>query len=184
MKIYRPLLGTLIGISLLAIAAAAQPYSAPVVKDSSTPPRIIGPYFPASPSVFEVSDTVLVKLNGTWALLPVDTQGFVNTGIVLEFKTVDCSGPPFLGFGDAIPLVAAASSANEVGVVGGKAYFPNYALAQSCGSDQIFLSTQLVSPDGSPFPCTAAPQGCGLYAPAITFDLSTLGFTPPFQIKR
>jgi hypothetical protein len=129
----------------------------------------IGPYYPP--------EVALRKINGLWLPLPVLTTGFSNTGVLLNYTSSDCSGTAYL-FQNPADLANVQVGLN-IGVVNGVLYYGDAAVAQSMAMN----SERLLNPDGTPEqPCTTSEE-FNPFSPAITLDLSTLGFTPPFTIQ-
>ena len=144
-----------------------------------------GPAAPAGPRVLDSNGTVvgpligqgavLIKANGTPVLVSVQANDFPRIGqLSFWFPTPDCSGAPytFAGF----PANAYPDFSNIL-------YYPDPANVQNVS----FQSLGYWNPGD---PITAPPAQCftgysnpASASPVLTFDMSSLGFKPPFSIQ-
>lgn len=134
----------------------------------------VGPYTSSS------GDAALRKINGLWFALPVGPLGggFTQTGVPLQYPTTDCTGIGYLNF--AIPNIVASERTNgAVSIANNILYYQN----QTTPLNITALSSGGLKPDGTPLLCNSGSEGVVAVAVPLTFDLSTLNFSPPFTIK-
>jgi hypothetical protein len=118
-----------------------------------------------------VVPTVLLKINGLWLAVAADVTGFRSGGGTFFYTTTDCSGTTYyqlLG-----PVVVGSSFG-----VAGTLYYGDSRLAQF---EQI-SSRQNIFADGTLAGCEGISTN-GPFSPDQTFNLSTLGFVPPFTLS-
>ena len=137
---------------------------------------------------------VILLINGNWFELFVTSDGFIDTRNPFTavqthewFTTADCSGQPYLLADSSAPisgqpLVQVAGGEGGPFVFGNLLYYPGTLQQISIGSVSNF-----VDPSKPPAACTPADQGGfpsgAKVGPVQTFDLTTLGFVPPFHVN-
>lgn len=140
----------------------------------------VGPYFPVFPLGTFPSDSVLLRINQTLFLLFVSPAGFTAEDNPLYYSNASCSGTPYLPIPSHSNSLGSeyfpfAETPGFYALVGGVLYYTRTgATPQSIpsGSYQVPGSTT----------CVVASSLGSLFAPAEAFDLSILGFVPPFRI--
>jgi hypothetical protein len=142
---------------------------APAVIDAKG--REVGPYLNALQCGPE---GVLLRLNGTFVNVPVNRNGFDGCGGYLFYESEDCSGTVFTGADLHTPSIADWAPI----VAGNIIYYGDPAARVSVTTHSRRLLDRSVGVDKCE---TVAVNGTMLKA--MTFDLSTLGFTPPFSIS-
>jgi len=159
-----------------------------VVRDANGAP--VGPVVDAlvlngSPSDTEVG--IVRRLNGLPVRLSVSSDGFVETSLLLDYVSADCTGAPLLAttVTQPLPFIPHAQVARGVAY-----YAAGLPIAVNPGSfeapeDQGCLNgTPLPSHGTCCYPgsrCADLP--CGFGVPVATTDLSTLGLVPPFHVE-
>jgi hypothetical protein len=159
----------------LAASSAIAHKTATQVVDSKN--HVVGTLF-----ALPYRTAALVEFNGTFYLLPVTAQGFFDSSASISYFFADsnCTGQAAIQVNpNVVPLYADGASANpSVGVENGVLYFPQNPISQfsyaSAGSG--------VSPADAVTDCgnVAGEATAGLLG---TFNLSSLGFVPPFKLK-
>ena len=168
----------LFGGPALAKEQQGRPFQSPIVIDSQG--KEVGPYLSG--------EEVLRKIDGRWFGLPISTNGFVNTGIPsLFYATTDCTGPPYELPLDTGPLTELVNTVAvtvpfgaALGVFNGNLYYVNMEPPQTRNlqSQQNFdLKTGTAS-------CELNGVGNRSTVQIGIFDLSTLGFLPPFSLSE
>jgi hypothetical protein len=199
-------------LALVPSAMAGPPFSAAVVVDSSSPPKVVGRYFPdpgpvalvpgktvgvtpkqqpivTSQAVYNeggapIFGSVLMKFGTVPALVPITRDGFYSNGLVEIRLTPVPGGGDAIAVDPAVPLVAVAG----VQVCGNTLYIPDLDHATSCNGVD-YESCVLSGSNCEILSCRLTGQGfvgdanC-ISAPEIKIDISTLNFTPPFHVKR
>jgi hypothetical protein len=127
------------------------------------------------------SSSVLREIEGTWYLLPFSTTGFSSTGVNIYYSEENCKGATYVAaFPDNPAIVPQA--AGSVGIANGILYYPKP------GSVKPFSKLVLKSQRMLNF--QAKDVGCARIRTMITpfvgemttFELSKLGFVPPFTL--
>lgn len=149
----------------------------------------IGPFFPSQNGTDTFSGFVLISINGLWFSIQVTVAGFGfepnvgNGNAQLDYTGANCDGPAYIG---VPPTGLLNSGGYGAGVVGNVLYYGVSPV--SCTSVGNFSSFSGVSANGNQTcenystpipPCSLESQ----FGSPDTFDLSTLGFTPPFRLK-
>ena len=106
--------------------------------------------------------------------MPVDSAGFVQTDLFLEYTTSDCTGTQYTF---QRPNALSTSVNVSVSVQGNTLYYPDKAV-----QSLTINSYQVTNADGSVGTCNAATF-TDTVALVKTFDLSTLKLLPPFSLK-
>jgi hypothetical protein len=119
-----------------------------------------------------VSPKVLLKINGVWLAVRVNAHGFRVEDGIFYYATTDCSGTAFLLIGD-FPIVVSTF------VTAGTLHYADPRLAQNV---PFFGSRQAIFADGTLATCEGISTN-GPASPDQTFNLSTLGFVPPFTLS-
>jgi hypothetical protein len=156
---------------LLIVAASAGPPGAYVVDSKG---KIVGPYSPLASG----GAGALVSINGIWFELPVLTTGFAPVGATVDYSGQNCSGTAYM---EVLPDQLVVSGVGSVGFgidQTGVLYYP----IPGPSSDQVTFCSQLNVGQGCFNERSCAGIGL-LDSQASTFDLSTLGFVPPFQLQ-
>lgn len=183
----------ILGINLKKRLAAQPSQSAAIVVDSKN--HKVGNLFfnGANP---QENTLVLIQVSGTWMALMWGDDGFVNedqTGIpvTLFYPTPDCSGQGYIAVGGggtpaitSIPVVQPSVGQQGPAIVGTTVYYAQPPLSNIVmNSAQAFLD-----PNGAGEGCSPGfggqPLGTYMAGPVTSFDLSTLGFVPPFTILQ
>jgi hypothetical protein len=118
-----------------------------------------------------VVPTVLLKINGLWLAVRVVARGFRDEGGTLDYTTTDCSGTAYNKILD-FPVVGPTF------IAAGILHYADPRIAQNLQ----FASRQSVDADGILGGCGGISDN-GPASPDQTFNLSTLGFVPPFTLS-
>jgi hypothetical protein len=139
--------------------------------------KLIGQDFP-----FYGYDGVLRTIEGVEILLPVAMTGFTDIGSQVFFPSKDCSGSEYVVLRQPTPIHFAPYDTMSL-VVNGVLLYPN----SSTFATRVVNSQEYVFPTGQLSNCArladAGQQFTAVTGQLISFDLSTLGFVPPFKIK-
>jgi hypothetical protein len=151
-----------------------------LVTDSNS--KIVGTFLPDVSGSAGTNSDVVLQINSIWFQLPVSTTGFASNGTGLYYSRSGCSGTAYIASraGPGQPMTGLVTQAD---IVNETLY---YATSwQSC-SQLAFASWQQIFADGTFGTCNVFSQSaCSenpAFAPPSTFDLSTLGFFPPFSL--
>jgi hypothetical protein len=117
--------------------------------------------------------SVLLKINGTWLAVNADYNGFGNHGGYLFYTTTDCSGTAYNASFVGRPVVGATF------VAAGILHYIDFNIAQQVS----FLSYGTIDAGTGMLAGCAGISTGGLASPDQTFDLSRLGFVPPFRLS-
>jgi hypothetical protein len=123
----------------------------------------------------------LVGFDDSFYLIRVSLNGFADQSSLFLFANADCSGQAYLPVHDPALLFSdAASGDGEASVAGGILYF-----AQQPFSQANFLGTGFGrNPTEAVSACFDNSPGTTTQAGAVgSFNLSLLGFIPPFRLK-
>jgi hypothetical protein len=161
---------------------------------------IVGDAYPATeaPATFApppftggISGLALRQINDVWVALLVTTSGFVDgsdLGYLYEFFTTNnCTGTPYIVTDDssgAFPPPLNQFEAYHAGF--GDAVFNGVLYYAAPPIQPIsFQSLAFLNPTKPPTPCFGVAKSAGAQnaGPLTTFDLSTLGLVPPFQLQ-
>jgi hypothetical protein len=118
-----------------------------------------------------VVPTVLLKINGLWLAVRVVARGFRDEGGTLDYTTTDCSGTAYNKILD-FPVVGPTF------IAAGILHYADPRIAQNLQ----FASRQSVDADGILGGCGGISDN-GPASPDQIFNLSTLGFVPPFTVS-
>jgi hypothetical protein len=175
----------LLSFSVRVLANPKSPSPAPphrmgpaIVIDSQG--KQIGPFFRSfNFAGGNVPSTVLRNVNDTWIQIPVTPGGFNSAGVQLLYKARGCSGTAYLQEG-SIDLDLIAGDTGNAAVANQILYYPTNL--QECSGN--FLSFLPIDHNGVAASCDDIQQECfAFFGPVATFDLSTLGFVPPFSLS-
>jgi hypothetical protein len=163
------LLSLIAGCFALISAVTTVWSGAPTVIDAKG--REVGPYLNALQCGPE---GVLLRLNGTFVNVPVNRNGFDDCGGYLFYESENCGGTPFTGADLHTPSIADWAPI----VAGTIIYYGDPAARVSGTTHSRRILDRRVGVDKCE---TVSVKGTLLKA--MSFDLSTLGFTPPFSIS-
>lgn len=125
---------------------------------------------------------VLLEIDSLWFALPVNSGGFLKAGVTFTYVTNDCSGTAYLQLPPIPDLFQTVSgNFNDSGRAPGVVLNLLYYAAPTTQLLQVG-STTMLNGDGTTGVCQQTSFQTYL-SPIKTFDLSTLGFTPPFSLK-
>jgi hypothetical protein len=152
-------------------------------------------------SLGNLAQLVLTNINGTVINLPATQDGFLDEAnggfgfLLVMYESSDCSGPPNISLGAAFdpisgaqlalrPLVQTTFNGGSVGsyIFDGTLYYAGPPISlMTFGSEQSF-----VDPSGMPLSpgCVPIRAEQQIGGPVTTFDLKTLGLTPPFSVQQ
>jgi hypothetical protein len=183
-------IATFIGLALLvtigpAFAKSAEPSVAPSAQVVDSTGKIVGPYFPVTPAGQLISDAVLLQIKNASLLILVNPAGFPSENAqndALIYADANCSGVPYMPLPNATSTPLNNPGALVVSpewsvVFNGVLFYPTLGETPqpfSSGSYQVPGTTT----------CLPLTNPNGLFVPATTFNLSTLGFVPPFRIMH
>jgi hypothetical protein len=154
----------------------------PVVTDATG--AIIGPYINGQFVLVgengensSIPDAALREIDGYWFTLAVTSLGFVNSGATLNYPTTDCSGPAYA------PAISAGNTKAPPLKQLGQVYKRILYYADVSASPISFSGgSQLALFSNGSTKCGALTTELTGQFPVKTFDLSTLGFRPPFSL--
>jgi hypothetical protein len=161
----------LTGGNAFAKQASSPGHSTPAAVVVDSQEKVVGQFFP--------NRYVLVNVNGVNVLLSVDTTGFVRSGVVLYFESTDCTGIPYLTMDTPPDLVVSRDFDLSAGLVNNTLYYPDFTTAQT----RTFFSRQFTDGNTGTVFCSSLGGQSALSATYLMFDLSSLGFTPPFSVQ-
>jgi hypothetical protein len=164
------LLSVILGCLAFVLTPISDAWSSgPVVVDGNG--KEIGPYVSALQCGPE---GVLLKLSGVWVNVPVNRSGFDNCGGFLFYESADCTGKAFVGADLHTPSMTDWSPI----VAGSTIYYGDPAAREDVTTHSRRSLDRSVRLDKCE---TALVKGTLLRA--MTFDLSTLKYIPPFSIS-
>lgn len=143
--------------------------------------KIVGPYsFVPVNGEEPVFASVLLNINGVFVELPVITTGFIPADTSLFYSGQNCTGTAYMPVVPDQLVLNGVGATSEVGISNGILYYPT----PGPSSTAVTVCSQLDVSSGT---CSALRFGCGEIGLPLsaesTFDLSTLGFVPPFQLQ-
>jgi hypothetical protein len=132
------------------------------------------------------------RIQGVWHELPVNKNGFVDSSnrFALFYTSTDCSGQAYVSAGanqyeNNPPLDTASELVQQDDLISKNIlYTPDYSTRQARAIYSEF-TPPVANPTGPPscFPFAVPGETVGTEV-AIKFDLTTLGFEPPFSLVR
>jgi hypothetical protein len=158
--------------------------------------NVLGQFYPGDTAA--AVDLALVTINAQLFELPVNPDGFSPGGRGdVYFGTQDCSGSLVGGFYLTAPMPTLTKHLSDIFVMGdgktllyvnanpGRVFSGSYTSATNLDASGNIIdpsACQCIAPMGT-CPNGNTPIGVGHEAGFSTFDLSTLGFVPPFTVQ-
>lgn len=128
------------------------------------------------------SSSVLRKIEGTWYLLPFSTTGFSSTGVGIYYSADSCKGAAYVAAHANNPVMV-PEAAGSVGIANGILYYPKPGSVKPFSTllvkSQRMLTLQAKDVGCAKIRTVAPPDFVG---EMTTFELSKLGFVPPFTV--
>jgi hypothetical protein len=125
--------------------------------------QVVGPYD---------GGKVLLKIGDFLFDLVVDKEGFVDAGGAFYHTTTDCSGPPYV-----------LASENDL-FLGGVTSRTQLFFAERPLQTITYRSFEYYNPSfAAPVRCNQTHPTTATAGPPAVFELSTLGFVPPFHVE-
>ncbi len=127
------------------------------------------------------SSSVLRKIEGAWYLLPFSTTGFSSTGVQIFYSADNCTGAAYVAAYPDDPVLV-PQSAGTIGIANGILYYPKPGSLKK--SSMLLKSQRILNLQAKDVSCGKVrsfvpPDFVG---EMTTFELSKLGFVPPFTV--